>query len=161
MPRTPLQVKTRVTDRDRGWKRVLKEASIKRHVVVGIRGDDDPRTGDSLGNVELGAIHEFGLGFVPERSFIRDPIDENLNKYRPLTKALGRKVYTLKLSLTQALNVLGLKAQADMRNAINRGIAPGLQPATKAQEAKKGKPKNTPLILTGQLKSAITYKVTR
>jgi hypothetical protein len=161
MPRTPLKVKTRVVDKDRGWKRVLKEASVKRHVVVGIRGDDDSRVGDSLGNVELGAIHEFGLGNNPERSFIRDPIDENLSKYRPLTKALGRKVYTLKISLTQALNVLGLKAQADMRNAINRGIEPGLKPATKAQKAKRGKPKNKPLIFTGQLKSAITYKVTR
>lgn len=156
MPRPPLSIKTRVTDKDLGWKRVLKQAAIKRHVEVGVRGEDDPRFEGEIGNVELAAIHEFGLGHQDERSFIRDPIDANLPKYRLLTKRLGQRVYTLKMSLVQALNVLGLKAQSDMRRAIRAGIPPELSDET---IDRKGSSK--PLIDTGQLVSSLTYKVVR
>lgn len=156
MARAAIKMNTRVIDKDLGWRRVIKQASIKRHVEVGIRGEEDPRRAGQLGNVELGAIHEFGLGHVPERSFIRDPIDNNLAKYRKLTRVLGRSVYTLKTTLIQALNVLGLRVQADMRKAINNGLEPGLADVT---IARKGSSK--PLVDTGQLKASITYKVVR
>lgn len=148
------KVRVNVRDDRRMWDKLIREISVPKNVEVGIRGEDDQRHALEVGNVELGAIHEFGLGNVPERSFIRDTIDKNLNGYRPLTRALSKRVYTLKMSLKNALEVLGSKVQSDMRRAIEAGIPPALDPAT---IARKGSSK--PLVDTGQLKASISYKV--
>lgn len=47
-------------------------------IKVGIMGDDNSRT-DGLSNATIGAIHEFGFGRVPMRSFLRVPLVDNLN----------------------------------------------------------------------------------
>lgn len=48
---------------------------------VGILSGWDGRTGKSSSNATIGAAHEFGTSKIPQRSFLRVPITDNLEKY--------------------------------------------------------------------------------
>lgn len=134
------------------------------HVVVGVLSDKkNQRKGEPITNAVLGFIHEFGTedGHVPERSFIRSTIDSNRAKYAAFIRRLARLVLLGQLSEADALNMIGLKVQGDVVRTINAGIPPPLAQSTIRSKTVNGKAGTTPLINTGQLKSAITYEVRR
>ena len=106
--------------------------------------------------LEVAIIHEFGGGHVPARSFIRATVDEKKAEIEKLQLALAKQVLAGKITRDQALAQLGAKVAAWCQARIVAGIAPPLRPAT---IKRKGGKKSTPLILTGQLKSAITFAV--
>lgn len=54
-------------------------------IRIGILGGTSARSGKGLNNAEIGAFHEFGTTKLPQRSFLRVPLTENLEKH--LTKA--------------------------------------------------------------------------
>jgi hypothetical protein len=146
---------TRVIDRDLGWQKIkgrLGDAG-KHHLVAGIIGATDQRDGGEFSNVQIGTVHEFGLG-VPERSFLRATVDERSTFYRRLVKKLMQRALDMKGTVSEALRILGEQMKADIVRRIDRGIDPPLHPATIAA---KGSSK--PLIDTGQLKQSITYEV--
>ncbi len=62
--------------------RVLKKKSPIVH--VGVLAGKNARQGTGT-NAEIGAKHEFGIDGMPQRSFLKVPISDNLEKY--LTKA--------------------------------------------------------------------------
>lgn len=143
-----------VRDRDRGWKKLrsmLRDRKAE-YVDVGVMSEHDMRS-DDVGNLMLALVHEFGLG-VPERSFIRDTIDQNTSKYISFIKALAGQVVIGRISKKTALTLLGAKVEADMKKLIRSGIEPALDPVT---VARKGS--STPLIDTGQLVSSLDYEV--
>lgn len=148
-------------DTDKGARalaaRLHREAGSR--VKVGVLEDaakeeGEGRSGGDLSLLEVAAVHEFGAGDVPQRSFIRAGVDELLPEIRGTQHALAVQVFQGKVSLPVALDRLGAKVTALLQNRIARGIAPELAPAT---VARKGSSK--PLVDTGQLKASITWKV--
>ncbi len=155
--------KTRVVDH--GWNKVaaaMQDNKRGARVVVGILANQkNQRKGDPLTNAVLGFIHEFGSadGHVPERSFIRATIDENAHKYKEFIARVAGLVLLGKMSEHQALELVGLKVQGDVVRRINAGIPPPLAASTLRRKTVNGLVGTTPLVETGQLKSAITFEV--
>lgn len=57
----------------------IESLSSVPEIRVGIMGDDNARD-DGGSNATIGAIHEFGLGHMPKRSFLRVPLMEGLSE---------------------------------------------------------------------------------
>lgn len=66
----------------RGLDQLLKALKEKApQIRVGILGDKNARKeGKGSSNAEIGAAHEYGTSTLPQRSFLRVPIQENLDK---------------------------------------------------------------------------------
>lgn len=149
--------------KDRGYdaliKRLAKVPPVQ--VSVGIHETEGDQTHEAEGEsesdlaiAELGEIHELGLG-VPQRSFIGGWVDENETENEARLRKLGEAVVMGKLrSPEQAMDRFGLFAVGSIQERIADGIAPDNTDATVA-----AKGSSTPLIASGQLRAAITYKV--
>lgn len=163
--------KNRVTVKDKGWKALLKRVTplgeYAAHVgVLAAKGGNDVHKasaaeGKPITLLELAAIHEFGSprAGIPERSFIRRTFNEpeGQKELRDLYARLARVVVTGKMSAEKAIELLGMKMVAMVRNRILvNWIPPPNAPAT---VEKKGS--SRPLVDTGQLVNAITYEVRR
>lgn len=109
--------------------------------------------------LEVAVIHEFGGGHVPARSFIRATIDEREADITKLQTLVLTQVLAGKVTIAQGLAQIGAKVASWVQARIVAGIAPPLAESTKRLKARHGGAKDTPLILSGQLKSAITYAV--
>lgn len=160
----------RVTDTDHGADafmerlRALKASTAR--VRVGVLADaaKDPAK-DKNGKagkppkytlLEVAAVHEFGApaANIPQRSFIRAPIDAHAEDIKRLQGVLLGHVVEGKITVAAALDMLGAKIASYCQEAIDDGIEPAL-----ADETVRRKGSSKPLVNTGQLKSAITWKV--
>lgn len=103
--------------------------------------------------LEVAIIHEFGAGHVPARSFIRATIDEKRAEIQALQVVVAKQVLAGKLTPDQALGQIGAKVAAMIQQRIRDGLAPPLAAST----LRRKKNKSTPLILTGQLRSSVTW----
>lgn len=144
--------------RDKGYNALLKRMGKKgpTKVTVGIHeAEGSEAHGDSeLSTAEVGAIHELGLG-VDQRSFVGGWVDENEGAIEGELRQLGEAVIDGRLqSPAQAMERFGLHAVGGMQKRIADGIEPELADATVA-----AKGSSTPLIDSGQMRSAITHKV--
>lgn len=121
-----------------------------------------PASGPSATIVEIGAIHEFGAGRIPERSFLRSTFDAQRKKYQKfMTNGLRREVVEVaKTGQTGPENLtlkrLGLVVEGDVKKRIAEGIAPPLSPVTIGR-----KKSSKPLIDTGQLRASIASEIRR
>jgi hypothetical protein len=167
MPRASMHV----TITDKGVGKTARTLFGKQHasVTVGVFGDkgDAPVSdGSSFSGItvaELAAIHEFGLGNVPERSFIRSFFDGHEKEisamFLRLMKAeMLRAIRTGKPIADNAkrkiLEKIGLWMVREIQMRIANGdITPPLDSKT---VERKGS--STPLIDTGQLRSSITHE---
>jgi hypothetical protein len=112
--------------------------------------------------VQIGMIHEFGLGRMPTRSFLRANFDDNHRKYqKALVQGVRRELLAatrsgvvLDISNTQTLRRVALKVEGDIKRRIRAGIRPANTPAT---IRRKGS--STPLIDTGRLIGAIGSEI--
>lgn len=164
MPRAGIKVKILDKQAHKTVEAVFGKAASS--VTIGVFGDaaEEQAEGANITVAELAAIHEFGLGNMPERSFIRSYFDGNGPELgqllmRLMTQAVKRAVTTGKpitdVIKRDILSKIGLRAVADIQERISAGeITPPLLPAT---IARKGS--SVPLIDTGQLRSAITFEV--
>lgn len=171
----------KVTTKDHGAADLLKRAralSSGARVRVGILADAPKKSikgstskkarvqrkvaakgGATKTLLEIAIIQEFGGGHVPARSFVRATMDERAAEIRQLQIAVARLVLSGKLTPEQALQQIGAKVAAMIQARIVAGIAPPLAASTRRQKARHGGAKDTPLIRTGQLRSAITFAV--
>lgn len=148
-----------VKDVDHGYKKLV--ASIEGLgspiIEVGIlesKADEaDGKDGATL--IDVATWAEFGTETEPARSFLRAFFDENQERCRTAIKILLQKVVAGTLTREQALDQFGLWAVGQIQKRIVAGIAPQNAPST---IEKKGSDK--PLIDTGTMKSAISFKVT-
>lgn len=153
----------RVTDR--GYDKLVERLTKRPPAVtVGVHASegDKPKEGDEDGITvaEVAAIHEFGLGDVPERSWLRKFVDENEGQLRKMLSASVRMAATGKMTHEQAMNRFGLAVVGMVKKRIVAGIEPELQPETKKRkEALTGGPKETPLILYSQFISSILHQL--
>lgn len=152
-----------VRDRDRGWKRTLRRLfGARRPVTLSVGIHEDKGGGaakegaDGLTVAQVGAFHEFGLG-VPRRSFIADWADENEARHKSQLAKMAKAVAKGAVpSVEVGLERLGNLYVGEVQRRIAAGIDPPL-----AQSTIDRKGSSVPLIDTGQLRSSITYKVTR
>lgn len=146
-----------VKDTDRGYRQMLKLLTEKDRPIlkVGIFGEK-AAAGHENSQMTVGdiaAVHEFGLGNCPERSFVRGFCDENESKVVEFTKKeCEEAVKSGADNFIKVLNRLGLYCVAGMQKRIADRIPPPLKDST---IQRKGS--DVPLINTGQLRSSITY----
>ena len=147
---------------DAVWRRVFKTAVEMRTIKVQVgvlSGQGGETTEDGITMVELAAIHEFGspAANIPERSFIRRTfVDRVPNELARVIAALTRGVVAEKLGVRQAVGQLGAWGAAQVKNTITQSDVP--PPLAASTIARKGSSK--PLVDTGHLVGAITWKVT-
>lgn len=150
----------KITTKDRGKKQFFKNVETLETMrlkvgVVGIKAAQ--KHGDTgLTNAELAAIHEFGVPEknIPERSFIRAGIDENVADLKKVAAFGVKAVASGALSERQALGRLGLVSVAGIQKKFTDGTLEPNKPATI-----KAKKSSTPLIDTGQLRQSIGFEV--
>ena len=148
----------KITDKDNGYRQVLTNVRSLRGTVVRVGVNEEmhvARNGNASGltNAALGAIHEFGLGHVPQRSFIRAWIDEN---QRGVMRWLKEHLYRALMGREAWADNFGKYVVEGIRARINLGIPPPLE-----DETVRRKGHATPLIESEQLVKAIEYDVVR
>ena len=166
----------RIQDRDHGYKALMSRVqraknrvgaassgSPSHRISIGIHGEEaavayDGST-ESVTLVEVAAAHEYGLGTVPERSFIRAWFDENRQrlarelKFAEHSELIGGN--------PDAVKQLAQRWQSEVRARITSrsGHLKPLAPATIAERERAGISSETPLDATGQLVESIRAMV--
>ncbi len=155
---------SKVEDTDLGLNRIivtLKEELSDVVIKVGVQAKDKTvkrGKGGSIRNTDqplaaIAAIHEFGLGGMPQRSFLRSAFDEN----KPMINKMGDRVVNSVIkgiSTETALNQLGNVVQGMVQKKIVDGPFVPNSPATI-----KRKKSSRPLIDTGHLRQSIRYVI--
>lgn len=146
--------------KDYGLTNLLKaiKASDLPSLKVGVLGGSDVRDG-GMSNATIGAKHEFGIDGMPQRSFLRVPINEHLADYLDETEAFDEestKNVMREASVVPWLQKVGIVALTVIQDAF----ASGGFGKWKAWRA--GYQSNTGDILvdTRQLRDSITSEVT-
>ncbi len=154
---------SRVIDKDTGFKNFFKALGELDGLQLKV-GINEPeasidRDGISLGEVAL--VHEMGGGNVPQRSFVRATVDENIVRYsREMEKIVeGTAAERFRRNRKAVLQQFGNRVALDMKKKIAGHIPPPLTDATIA--AKTGPVPQTPLVDTGMLIQSITAKVSK
>lgn len=111
----------------------------------------------------VAAIQEFGnpAGNNPSRPFFRNAISKNDGWKQLATKAMNAVVEG-RMELNQALNQMGLKMAADVKDSITDGSYEALKQSTlDARQSRKRTEgvASKPLIDTGQMLQSVTYAV--
>lgn len=128
-------------DVDRGEKAMLKELERMRktqpYVSIGVH-ESAGSYDDGVTVASVATWHEFGTDHgIPERSFIRSTMDEQVTKLVALTKRLKGDVLFQRLTSREALGLIGQRIQAEIRDKISKGIDPPLAPATVRQKNRR------------------------
>lgn len=146
-------VKVKIKKSPKNAVKKLKELSEKfqcdNAVLVGLpKGSNDYPDGTSV--ILVGLVHEFGSPArgIPERSYLRYTLNQNAREYAETLKKLAKQITNGKRSQQEALGLLGLKLQSDVRQRITDIKDPPL----KYREG-------NPLVDTGHLRQSITYQV--
>lgn len=155
---------SRVEDKDLGLNRIIrtlnkdldgvvikvgvqaKYKAVRRGKGGSIRNTDQPLA-------VIAAIHEFGLGGMPQRSFLRSAFDEN----KPMINKMGDHIVNSAIkgiSTETALGQLGNDVQGMVKKKIVDGPFVPNSPATI-----KRKKSSQPLIDTGHLRQSIRYVI--
>jgi hypothetical protein len=143
---------------DKGADALLKRMRTARGthaVTIGVHAEEGAAPHGEATLLDVAAFHEFGTERTPRRSFVADWSDENEHKNRERLEKIGVALAEGKVpSVEVGLARFGVLGVADVQKRMVSGIAPPLADVT---IERKGS--STPLIDSGQLKSAITYRI--
>lgn len=149
-----------ISDNDRGYAETLDRLLGGKGgglLTVGIHdeeGFDDHDDLSGLSIAEVATFHEFGLG-VPRRSFIADWFDETKEEKQAQFRAMAKAIVKGTVpSVEIGLQRLGALYVGQVQKRIADGIEPPL-----AESTIKHKGSSVPLIGTGVMRSAITFKI--
>ena len=166
--------KPRTITKDRGYIRILQELrklekrpfvkagfpaefksinAKKKSTEFNPFGDDAVTVDDNVTVLDAAIWNEFGTSDIPERSFVRTAFDKNRKKYEKKTEKLLVAIYSSKMTVERALDILGLMLENDIKDMIRNGSFEELSART---IAKKGSSK--PLIDTGQMINSVRFK---
>ena len=146
----------------RKYGKSVKPSDVKDLFVAGSKKVDGKKVlGKSAGIIENGkyVVLFYLLDHVriPARPFLRKAFYDNQHKYRRLVKVgIDEIVYDDKTG-HDLLVKLGKAGVSDVRESIRRWTKPGNAPLT--IDNKRGQ--NNPLVDTGKLSQAVTYKIVR
>lgn len=118
--------------------------------LAGMGGTPPPASTMTLAT--LGYIHEYGTRTIPARPWLTQGLAAS--DPSALMRRAAKEVLDGKRTAAQALERAGMAATAAVQKTITAGLEPALKPAT---IARKGSSK--PLVDSGRLRGAITYKV--
>lgn len=160
-----LKAKAKTTDKDLGWKRIIKEVGQidGSHVDVGYFGNKK-EPGSEFTIPQIAAVHEFGgkikqgrrIGGVPERSFLRTTADAKQALWiADLDRFLTRVLKGL-TDVISGMSAFGSMASGDVRRKFDEGD-PNWLPLDDSTIKAKGSRK--PLIDTGALRNYAGYRV--
>lgn len=155
---------SRVEDKDLGLNRIIRTLNKDLDgvvVKVGVQAKDKAvrrGKGGSIRNTDqplavIAAIHEFGLGDMPQRSFLRSAYDENLPMIDKMIQRVANGA-VFGLGTNAALNQLGNVVQGMVQRKIVDGP---FKPNSLATI--KRKRSSRPLIDTGHLRQSIRYVI--
>ncbi len=159
----------KVTDKDKGWRRLQALAKSLAaddvHVRVGVL--DDGRAGsevrDGITNVQLAVAMEFGTANIPARSWVGLTFDKARGEVQSDMQRLLGHIVDGKITVDKALNVLGAKYSAAVKNTVTQGeqIQPPNAPSTLARKLAKTREGAAngvrTLIDTGRMVGAVTW----
>ncbi len=159
----------KVTDKDKGWRRLQALAKSLAagdvHVRVGVL--DDGRAGsevrDGITNGQLAVAMEFGTAHIPARSWVGLTFDKARGEVQSDMQRLLGHIVDGKITVDKALNVLGAKYSAAVKNTVTQGeqIQPPNAPSTLARKLAKARTGATngirTLIDTGRMIGAVTW----
>jgi hypothetical protein len=156
-------VSFRFEDKDKGYRKALTAIFGKKPLLkVGIFGEkgDEPHEDSDLTVLAVATFHEFGLG-VPQRSFIRAWCDSHESEVLARLREDSERAIVGELTWEQVLNRLGLFIVGGIQEFISAGIDPPLAESTLRRKTVNGRIGNVPLINKGQLRSSITYALSK
>ena len=159
----------KVTDKDKGWNRLQelakRLAANDVHVRVGVL--DDGRAGsevrDGITNGQLAVAMEFGTATIPARSWVGLTFDKARSEVQSDMQWLLGHIVDGKITVDKALNVLGAKYSAEVKNTVTQGeqIQPPNAPSTLARKMAKTRAGAAnavrTLIDTGRMIGAVTW----
>lgn len=159
----------KVIDKDKGWNRLQALAKSLAaddvHVRVGVL--DDGRAGsEDRGGITTGQLAvamEFGTSHVPARSWLGLTFDRARAEVQADMRQLLGRVVDGKITVDKALNVLGAKYSAAVKNTVTQGeqIQPPNAPSTLARKLAKTREGAAngvrTLIDTGRMVGAVTW----
>lgn len=115
-------------------------------------------------NINKAVWNEFGTrggasgggwgGPIPERPFMRNAMRENQGSYQTAMKVSAARILRGDTALATVMAKLGIKAQQDIRAEITSLASPPNSPLTIALKGS-----SNPLIDSGEMRGAVTYKV--
>lgn len=124
---------------------------------VGVLSSKASRSGkDANNNASIGAIHEFGIG-MPQRSFLRIPIADNLMKYLERSGAF-KKTAVSEVIKTKQLGTFMAKIGVVAETVVLDAFASGGFGKWKPSQMRYKKVKQT-LVETQQLRNSISSEV--
>ncbi len=160
----------KITDKDKGWRRLQALAKSLAaddvHVCVGVL--DDGRAGseireDGITTGQLAVAMEFGTQNAPARSWIGRTFDQKRGEVQADMQRLLGHLVEGKITVDKALNVLGAKYSAEVKNTVTQGeqIQPPNAPSTLARKLAKTREGAAngvrTLIDTGRMVGAVTW----
>lgn len=154
-----LTPKFRITAKNKAGEQRLRSAlgKIDRgYVTVGVH-DGAGRYANGARVEQVAAWMEFGTMHIPERSFIRSAINDDLpriNKWR--TELLG-KLVAGKATVEQAMDALGSRVQVLIQNRVRANVSPENSPEVQNLKRRLGLPVRT-LMFTGLLLRSVAYR---
>lgn len=135
--------------------RLLKRGSLQ-GIKIGIFGTHATRS-DGKSNAEIGMYHEFGTTTLPQRSFLRVPIQDNLGSKLASSGAFDKTV--LKNVMDQGdikpwLKLIAIAAEAIVAEGFDTGGYGKWPPSDMAHK------KNAQtLVETQQLRNSVTTEI--
>ena len=132
-------------------RRIKNPGTVNVGIIdAGIHGEGPYTT------AQIGFVHEFGAGNIPERSFIRSTLHTDRKEFLALSKKLLKEVASGNMTMDQALGLLGELGRDKISQKIVKISSPPNSPATIT-----AKGSSNPLVDTGQLKNSITWEINR
>lgn len=139
-------------------------AMQNKHVLVGVPEDKAQRkAGDGISNAQLAYIHENGSPAqnIPDRAFLIPGVEEAQQDVARLLEAGARRGLENPDEVDKALERAGLRAVSSVKAVITRNNFEPLKAATLRARKRMGFLGTKALLVTSQLRNAITYVVRR
>ena len=157
-----------IKDAKKKIQKILETLETNNYAVIGYTKESGEHSKTNMPIAQVAAIHEFGSEEhgIPERSFLRAGLEENKDKIvrfakKQLEEVLSDENKSNKPdAIENAMENIGAKATSYVKQYMEAGLSPPLASPREGKNAKKEHvAMEKPLIDTGQLKNAITYKV--
>lgn len=134
-------------------KKQLKDVKVKVGLPKGT-----PANKDGVSLIEIGAIQEFGSPSknIPERSFIRVPLDNAKADYFKFVKNQGINILNGKTTTDDAIEKLGVWGQTVIKKSFTNNDWEANSATTIALKGS-----SRPLIDSGQLRGSVTWEVAK
>ena len=153
----PIKIKGSVKEKGPGFKKLYDQLGGIGTITLGVQGKEakEKHSNSELTVGQIAAIHELGLG-VPKRSWLVAWLDKNQTKMLAAARRAMVQVASGKKSRKKALQELGQDWVEQLQENIDfRGVDG--PPLSETQKKRKGH--GIPLLETGDLRDAITYKL--